>query len=84
MFRQYIETEDPSDLLPEYVITENKLEELKKVTIKKELKGSDKSKLLKLEQDFVIQYLPRMETIGKIVSKVQKNQVIDFYQLFWC
>ena len=47
--------------------------------VKKSLKD-DKGKLLKLEQDFVIKYPKRMETICKIVSKVQKNQLVLFHR----
>ena len=48
--------------------------------IRKDLKGEDKGKLLKIEQDFVIQYKPRIETISKIISKVQKNQLVLFHR----
>ena len=47
--------------------------------IKKDLK-EDKGKLLKIEQDFVIKYKPRMEMIAKVISKVQKNQLVLFHR----
>jgi len=48
--------------------------------IKTTMKGQDKGKLLKIEQDFVIQYEPRKETISKIVSKIEKNQLVLFHR----
>ena len=48
--------------------------------IKKDLRGEDKNKLLKIEQDFVIEYIPRMDVISKIVSKVSKNQLVLFHR----
>lgn len=48
--------------------------------LKKELSRESKGKLLKLEQDFVIQYEPRTEVIGKIINKVSKNQLVLFHR----
>lgn len=48
--------------------------------IRKDLSKEDKNKLLRLEQDFVINYIPRLEVIGKIVSKVSKNQLVLFHR----
>jgi superfamily II DNA or RNA helicase len=48
--------------------------------IKKDLKGEDKNKLLRLEQDFVIKYEPRVEVISKIVSKIDNNQLVLFHR----
>ena len=48
--------------------------------IHRDMKGEDKNKLLKLEQDFIIQYNPRIEIISKIVSKIEKNQLLLFHR----
>lgn len=41
---------------------------------------TDKSKLLKLEQDFVISSKKRLEVISGITSKIDKNQLILFHR----
>jgi len=48
--------------------------------IKKSMTGEDKGKLLKIEQDFIIKYIPRVELISKVISKVQKNQLVLFHR----
>jgi superfamily II DNA or RNA helicase len=48
--------------------------------LKRDLSGEDKGKLLKLEQDYIIEYQPRIEIISKVISKVEKNQLVLFHR----
>jgi superfamily II DNA or RNA helicase len=47
--------------------------------IKKQI-GSDRGKLLKIEQDYIITYKPRIEKIAKILNKIDKNQLVLFHR----
>lgn len=48
--------------------------------IRKGIGKEDRGKLLKLEQDFVIEHQSRMEVIGKIINKLEKNQLVLFHR----
>lgn len=48
--------------------------------IKKGIGSEDRGKLLKLEQDFVIDYKERMDFICKVANKIEKNQLILFHR----
>lgn len=48
--------------------------------LRKSLGNDDRGKLLRLEQDFVIDYLPRTKLICKVIDKIEQNQLVLFHR----